>query len=169
MTAQPINPPIMRRTPHDPSDYQLDSVDRRLINRLQTGFPICDEPYAAVASELDISEADLLKRLRHLLQTGYLTRFGPFYHAERLGGGLTLAAMQVAPEHVERVSTTINRHPEVAHNYERDHALNLWFVVATEKPEDVEAVLAAIALESGYPVHNLPKQREFYVGLHFQA
>ncbi|MBU6955559.1 Lrp/AsnC family transcriptional regulator [Hahella sp. HN01] len=169
MTAQPIHPHATGRITHDSSDYQLDSVDRRLINTLQIGFPICDEPYAAVASELDISETDLLERLQRLLHTGYLTRFGPFYHAERLGGGLTLAAMEIPAHDVERVTAAINRHAEVAHNYERDHALNLWFVVATEKPEHIDAVLTAIALESGYPVHNLPKQREFYVGLHFHA
>ncbi|ABC31125.1 Transcriptional regulator [Hahella chejuensis KCTC 2396] len=169
MSPRSITPRNAQYAERDASDYQLDAVDRRLINRLQSGFPICDEPYAAVASELDMGETELLERLQRLLQTGYLTRFGPFYHAERLGGGLTLAAMQVAPEDVERVTMAINRHPEVAHNYERDHALNLWFVVATEKPEDVYAVLAAIASESGYPVYNLPKQREFYVGLHFQA
>jgi DNA-binding Lrp family transcriptional regulator len=98
-----------------------------------------------------------------------LSRFGPMYHAERLGGGLTLAALAAPPEHFDEVANLVNAHPEVAHNYERDHALNMWFVIATERPEDIDRVLADIAAETGLVIHDMRKLEEFFVGLRFEA
>jgi DNA-binding Lrp family transcriptional regulator len=147
----------------------VDALDRAIINHLQGGFPVCDEPYRAVAGQLGTTEDELLRRLDALLENGTLSRFGPMYHAERLGGGLTLAAMQVPTQDFERVTALVNAFPEVAHNYAREHALNMWFVLATETPERIEQVIAAIERDSGYTVHNMPKREEFFVGLRFEA
>jgi len=147
----------------------LDSLDKCIINRLQDGFPISEHPYAEVAAELGTDEATLIARIDVLLEAGVLTRFGPLYHAEQLGGGLTLAAMCVAAEDFERVAEQVNAFPEVAHNYARDHELNMWFVLATETPERIQMVLQAIEQATGYRVYNMPKKEEFFVGLKFKV
>ncbi|MDI5922273.1 AsnC family transcriptional regulator [Halomonas sp. LR5S13] len=144
----------------------LDGVDRRLINRLQDGLPLVTRPYAAVAEELGIAEGDLLYRLDRLREGGLLSRFGPMYHAERLGGGLTLAALAVPEADFDRVSDAVNAFPEVAHNYRREHALNMWFVLATETPEAIDAAIAGIEAATGLRVFNMPKEEEFHVRLH---
>ncbi|MDR5866858.1 Lrp/AsnC family transcriptional regulator [Halomonas koreensis] len=144
----------------------LDAVDRRLINRLQAGLPLVPRPYAAVAEELGLGEGELIYRLERLSEDGVLTRFGPMYHAERLGGGLTLAALAVPEADFERVVETVNAFPEVAHNYRREHELNMWFVLATETPARLEAALAEIEEATGLQVFNLPKEEEFHVRLH---
>lgn len=144
----------------------LDGVDRRLINRLQEGLPLVARPYAAVAEELGIAEGDLLYRLERLREGGVLSRFGPMYHAERLGGGLTLAALAVPEAAYERVTQAVNAFPEVAHNYRREHALNMWFVLATETAEAIASTLAEIEAATGLPVYNMPKEEEFHVRLH---
>ncbi|MCW8827492.1 MAG: AsnC family transcriptional regulator [Gammaproteobacteria bacterium] len=145
----------------------MDQLDRDIINTLQQGFPICEQPYAEVAARLGSSEEELLARLRRLLDEGLLSRFGPMYHAERMGGGLTLAAMSIPEKVFEPVSEQVNRHPEVAHNYQRDHTLNMWFVLATETPGQIDEVIAEIEQETGYPVYNMPKEHEFFIGLRF--
>ncbi len=145
----------------------MDALDRAIINQLQGGFPVCDYPYAAVAQQLGCSESEVLARLENLLDGKVLSRFGPMYHAERLGGGLSLAAMKIPSDDFERVAGVVNAMPEVAHNYARDHALNMWFVVATETPQEQSEVLARIERESGYPVCNMPKIKEYFVGLKF--
>jgi DNA-binding Lrp family transcriptional regulator len=104
-----------------------------------------------------------------MLEDGLLTRFGPMFHAEHLGGALSLCAMQVPPERFEAVAAQVNAFPEVAHNYQRDHAMNMWFVLATETPQALEATLSRIETQTGLRVFNLPKQEEFYVGLHFHV
>ncbi len=144
----------------------MDDLDRRIINNLQGGFPLSERPFLEAAQQLGMSERELIDRLEHLLKAGVLSRFGPMYHAERLGGGLTLAA---PPEQFDAVAALVNAHPEVAHNYERDHALNMWFVIATERPEDIDRVLGEIAAETGLVVHDMRKLEEFFVGLRFEA
>jgi len=147
----------------------MDALDRAIINSLQGGFPLSERPYAEAAARLGTSEDDLLRRIDALLATGTLTRFGPMYHAERLGGALTLAAMKVAAEDFERVAALVNAHPEVAHNYAREHAFNMWFVLATDTPERIQAVIREIEDETGYKVYNMPKLEEYFVGLRFEA
>lgn len=147
----------------------MDALDRSIINTLQEGFPLCERPYAEVASQLGTSEDILIERLQGLLDGGQLSRFGPLYHAERMGGALTLAAMRVSKEDYDMVCEKVNSHPEVAHNYERDHALNMWFVLATETPDRIDEIITEIEARTGYRVYNMPKQREFFIGLRFKV
>lgn len=147
----------------------MDSVDRAIVNRLQGGFPVCERPYAEAAAELGLGEDELIRRVEALLAAGTLTRFGPMYHAERLGGALTLAAMKIPPQDFERVTAIVNGFPEVAHNYAREHEFNMWFVLATEQPSRIAEVIGEIERATGYKVYNMPKLEEFFVGLRFEA
>jgi len=148
---------------------ELDDTDRAIINRLQGGFPVCDHPFAQVAQALGLTEADLLSRLARLRRDGVVNRFGPLWHAEKMGGGLTLAALRVPEARFDEVAAMVNSYPEVAHNYAREHALNMWFVVATEQPERIGEVLRGIEAQSGLKVYDMPKIQEFFVGLRFEA
>lgn len=143
----------------------MDSLDRAIINQLQGDFPLSEHPFAEAALRLGSTEDELLARIKQLLADKVLTRFGPMYHAERLGGGLSLAAMKVAPEDFERVVEIVNQMPQVAHNYARDHALNMWFVLATETPQGLPEVLESIEHKTGYKVYNMPKIKEYFVEL----
>ncbi len=141
----------------------MDALDRKIVAALQDGFPVCERPFLAVAEALGIGEDALIARVDALLADGTLTRFGPLFDAGRLGGAFTLAAMAVPPADFDRVAAQVNARPEVAHNYARDHALNMWFVLATERPDDVADVLVAIEATTGYPVFAFPKEREYCV------
>jgi len=147
----------------------MNAAEKAIINGLQGGFPICERPFQVAAERLGLSEVALIEGLRGLLEAGILSRFGPMYHAERLGGALSLCAMQVPEEDFERVAAQVNAFPEVAHNYARDHALNLWFVLATEKPERKDEILAAIERVTGLSVHDMPKITEYFVGLRLEV
>lgn len=142
-------------------------TEKAIINRLQHGLPLVRHPYAAVAEELKISEDSLLKHLQALLDSGVLTRFGPMFHAGEMGGGLTLAAMRIPEEDFSRVTKQVNSFAEVAHNYRREHELNMWFVLATETTGAITEVIRQIEELTGYPVYNMPKEEEFHVRLHF--
>ena len=147
----------------------MDAADRRIIDTLQGGFPICERPFAAAAAELDIAEDELIARIDRLLHAGMLTRFGPLFDAEKLGGAFTLAAMRVPAADFERVAAQVNAFPEVAHNYEREHALNMWFVIATETPEAIAEVIGRIERATALQVLAFPKEREFFVELKLPA
>ena len=146
----------------------MDDVDRALINRLQDGIEVTDRPFAEVADTLGISEEAVVNRLQCLVDDGKLSRFGPLYNAEKLGGAVTLAAMAVPEARYEAVTEQVNAHPEVSHNYAREHELNMWFVLSTERPEQIQQTLDAIADETGLPVYNMPREKEYFIGLRFQ-
>jgi DNA-binding Lrp family transcriptional regulator len=147
----------------------MDELERAIVNRLQLGFPLCERPFASIGGELGIEEDVLISRLGKLLEKGVLTRFGPMYDAERLGGAFSLCAMSVPREDFERVAALVNAHPEVAHNYERRHRFNMWFVLATASPAAIGKVIADIEAETGYPVMDLPREAEFFVELRLSA
>jgi DNA-binding Lrp family transcriptional regulator len=147
----------------------MDETDRQIVNALQGGFPVCDEPFAAVAQTLGIGADELIGRLRGLLDRGVLTRFGPQYQVERMGGRFVLAALAVPEADFERVTALVNAFDEVAHNYRREHRLNMWFVLATESPEQIPAVAERITAATGLPVHLFPKEREYFVALRLVA
>lgn len=143
--------------------------DRAIINSLQGGLPVCDRPYLEAARAIGIGEDELLERLQRLLDEGTLTRVGPMFQIERIGGAFTLAALQAPAADFDRIVALVNAHPEVAHNYERSHALNMWFVIATETPERIAQVIAAIEEETGCPVFNFPKSREYFIEMKLSA
>ncbi|WP_170366054.1 Lrp/AsnC family transcriptional regulator [Ruegeria arenilitoris] len=147
----------------------LDDTDRRLLNRLQEDLPLTPRPYADVAAELGITEQDLLDRLARMKADRIITRFGPFFDAAAMGGDFCLCAMAVPEAEFETVLTKVNAHPEVAHNYERTHRLNMWFVLATETPEAITATADAIERETGLTVHRFPKLQEFFIGFRVAA
>lgn len=147
----------------------LDSIDKAIINGLQGGFPITERPFQDVAKRLSLDEAGVIARIERLVAEGVLSRFGPMYNAENLGGAVTLCAMEVPEARYEEVAGQVNRHREVAHNYERSHQLNMWFVIATETPEEIAAVIAMLELETGLQVYDFPKSEEFFVGLKVPA
>ena len=147
----------------------MDERDRAIVNGLQGGFPLCERPFAAAAEELGVDENLLLSRLKALLEEGVLTRFGPMFDAERLGGAFTLCAISVPAADFERVAALVNAHLEVAHNYEREHRYNMWFVLATRSRRDIPGVIRAIEAETGYPVLDLPREAEYFIDLRLTA
>jgi DNA-binding Lrp family transcriptional regulator len=147
----------------------MDAIDRRIIDALHGGFPVCERPFAAVAPGLGLAEDELIARVGRLLDNGTLTRFGPLFDAGRLGGEFVLAAMEVPAEDFERVASMVNALPEVAHNYAREHRLNMWFVLGAETPGRVAEAIGRIERETGLAVLAFPKQREFFVELRLPA
>ncbi|MCW8928656.1 MAG: Lrp/AsnC family transcriptional regulator [Gammaproteobacteria bacterium] len=147
----------------------MDKMDRKIINMLQGDFPIDDHPYQIIAKKLKIKEEELIQRLEILLENRTLTRFGPMYDIQKLGGSFSLCAIRVPSERFEEVTEVVNSFSEVAHNYERDHEFNMWYVLATESLAQIDKTNQAIEKKIGLKVYNMPKIQEFFVGLHFQA
>lgn len=147
----------------------LDELDRTLINALQGDFPLVREPYRQVAESLGLSEGEVLRRLDALLERRVLTRFGPMFQIERAGGAFVLAAMKVPEADFEKVTQQVNAFPEVAHNYRREHVLNMWFVLATATPAGIAETIVALEAVTGLPVFAFPKEREYFVEMKLHA
>ncbi len=148
---------------------EIDAVDRQIIDQLQGEFPLCEHPYAVAAKRLGIAEDELLARLQRLLDDKVLTRFGPMVQIERMGGAFVLAALAAPEARYEEVTALVNALPQVAHNYRREHALNMWFVLATETPAGIAEAIARIERDTGLPVYAFPKEREYFVEMKLAA
>ena len=106
----------------------------RLLNDFQRDFPLEPRPYARLADALGISEDDVLAMLADLKAEGKIARVGAIVRPNSIGAS-TLAAMRVGADRLEEVAETVSRRPEVNHCYQREHEINLWFVViAADRP-----------------------------------
>lgn len=157
----------MRKTPL--SADELDATDRAILNSLQSGFPLSPRPFAEAGAALGLAEEELIARIGRLQENGAVTRFGPFFDIEAMGGAFCLCAMSVPQDRFDETVHIVNAHREVAHNYERDHRLNMWFVLACERQEGIERLATAIEHETGIAVLRFPKLQEFFIGFRVDA
>ncbi len=152
----------------------IDDVDRLLLNNLQGGFPASHRPFAEVAERLGLAEDDVIARLRRLVETGALSRFGTVLNAPQLGGERTLAAMHVPRGRFDEVAAFVNSLDAVSHNYERTGSteagryFNMWFVISSEDEADIARTIATIEGETGLKVINLPTREEYFVDIRFR-
>lgn len=141
-------------------------AERRLLDEWQRDFPLDARPYARIAEALGVSEDDVIGMLDDLSQSGVVGRIGGVI-APHVIGASTLAAMAVPSDRLQAVAERVSARPEVNHNYEREHRLNLWFVVTACDREGVLRVLAEIEAETGIEVVDLPLEQAFHIDLGF--
>jgi DNA-binding Lrp family transcriptional regulator len=128
------------RSRRDGAAIPLDEIDKRLMNLLQSSFPLDPEPFALVASEAELELDDVLTRTKRLLDERIIREITPIFDTRALGYESMLVAAKVDSEHPQRAARVVNSHPGVSHNYLRTHDFNLWFTIAT--PPDSELGLA---------------------------
>jgi|SaaInl4_135m_RNA_FD_contig_21_3591305_length_756_multi_4_in_0_out_0_2 siroheme decarboxylase len=148
------------------SHHELTELDRRLLDSFQRGFPLDPSPFAAIAEAVGSDEETVLAAYRVLQDEGFVSRIGPVVAPHRAGWS-TLAAMAVEPAALEETAARVSAHPAVNHNYEREHRLNLWFVVTA--PDEAAGIVALdeIAAETGRKVIDLPLIEAFHIDLGF--
>lgn len=142
------------------------TTEARLLDEFQRDFPLVPRPFAVLAERLGVDEAAVLDLLRDLMARGAVSRVGAVV-APHAAGYSTLAAMTVPEEMLEAVAELVSSFPEVNHNYEREHRLNLWFVVAATSRERVRQVLAAIEYRTSLAVIDLPLVEAYRLDLGF--
>ena len=144
----------------------LTPLEMALLDRWQRDFPLEARPFAVLASALAVEEATVLERLAAFRRQGLISRVGAVVRPNTAGAS-TLAAMAVPPARLEAVADRVNAEPAVNHNYQREHDLNLWFVVAAADPAAVAETLAGISRDSGLEVLDLPLERAYHIDLGF--
>ncbi|MEG6615469.1 AsnC family transcriptional regulator [Peptococcaceae bacterium 1198_IL3148] len=147
---------------------KLDAIDKKLLNIVQTQFPITLAPYQEIAQELGITEQQVIDRLKRLMDTDIIRRFGGVFDSRKLGYKGTLCAIKVPNERIEEVAEVINSYPGITHNYLREHDYNMWFTVLADSPDKVEKILNQITAKTGITdILNLPAEKFFKVMVNF--
>lgn len=141
----------------------LDPADARLIDRLHSGFPLVERPFAVVGAELGLTENALLERLRRLLSQHRLKHFGPFFRFERTRDDHALAAMQVPEHRFDAVSALLATLPAVEGQYHGAPPFNLCLAITADSPQGMQQAIASIEHETGLAVSVFPQEREYPV------
>jgi DNA-binding Lrp family transcriptional regulator len=148
----------------------MDRIDRLILNRIQSDFPIDAEPYAVIAGELGLEEAEVIERTRALRQAGIIRRIGGNVVPHKVGYVSTLCAAKVPPDQVEAFAAAVNRYPGVTHNYRRDNLFNVWFTFIAPSMAEIEANLRQIAADTGIDtILNLPATKVFKIKAQFEV
>lgn len=145
----------------------MDATDKRILDIIQTGFPIAPRPYEAIGKEVGLTEAEALARVRALKASGIIRRIGANFQSAKIGFKSTLCAASVPKDKLDAFTAVVNAHPGVTHNYLRDHALNIWFTMIGPSRQAIRDALAAITAETGIAVLNLPADRLFKIRVDF--
>lgn len=149
-------------------EIEMDDVDRRLLDIIQTDFPITERPYAELATKTGIGEEEALARITAMRKNGLIRRIGANYQSAKLGFVSTLCAAKVPPEKLDEFVATVNAKPGVTHNYERAHAYNVWFTLISPSREGAQATLAEITAATGVNILNLPATKLFKIKVDFR-
>jgi DNA-binding Lrp family transcriptional regulator len=148
----------------------LDPLDARLLDALQTEFSIEAAPYAALAERLGVPESLVIRRVEALKEAGVIRKIGPVFDPGRMGFVTLLVAMKVSEDEIEAVGRRVGKFPEVTHNYQREHAYNLWFTIVAPTQEAADRVFEEAAKLPGVEAaHKAPALRRFKVSVRFQV
>lgn len=145
----------------------LTTLHKQLLNDYQHDFPLSARPYQDIADQLGVTEDEVLSAFAELNDNNFISRIGPVIPPNHIGVS-ALVAMSVPEQHLQAVADKISAHPEVNHNYEREHRLNLWFVVIASDAEHLLAVIDSIEQETSYPTMLLPMLDDFFIDLGFK-
>jgi DNA-binding Lrp family transcriptional regulator len=146
----------------------MDEADKKILDVIQSEFPLQERPYKAVGERLGLSEDEVLSRVRALRKSGIIRRIGANFQSKKLGWVSTLCAAKVPVEKLEEFSETVNAYSGVTHNYLRDHEFNVWFTFIAPSMDDVENALSEIEDETGVKVLNLPASKMFKIKVDFK-
>jgi DNA-binding Lrp family transcriptional regulator len=148
----------------------LDDIDRAILNRIQSDFPVTSRPYRTIAEQLGLAEEDVIKRVLRLKVTGIIRRIGGNFTPDKLGFVSTLCAAAVPEDKINRFAEVVNRYPGVTHNYRRDNRVNIWFTFIAPTMDEINTNLKQIAEETGITeILNLPATKVFKVRAEFKV
>ena len=148
----------------------MDGIDRDILNEIQSDFPITRRPFRDLGQRLDLSEADVLARVKRLKEVGVIRRIGGNFHSGRLNFTSTLCAAKVPDEKLDPFVREVNSYPGVTHNYLRGHDYNVWFTFIAPSMEEIEKSLDKISEKTGVTeVLNLPAVKMFKIKVDFEV
>ena len=148
----------------------LDKIDKDIVNRIQSNFPITSRPYRTVAEELNLTEKEVLERVLRLKKIGIIRRIGGNFVPGKLGYVSTLCAARVPADRIDHFADVVNRYPGVTHNYQRDNKYNVWFTFISSSMDEIDENLKQIAEETGInDILNLPATKVFKIRAQFDV
>ena len=150
------------------STTTMDLVDRKILNIIQTRFPLVEMPFAEIGDEVELPEEEVIERIGELKGKNVVRQISAIFDTRRLGYKTTLVAMRLPADELDAAAQIINVHPGVSHNYARNGHFNLWFTVAVPPYEDLAETVEDMASRTGAESYRLmPTIKFFKIGVNF--
>lgn len=147
----------------------MNETDKKILNEIQSDFPIISRPYLELGKRLDLSEVEVIESVRRLKEKGVIRRIGGNFHSSRLDFASTLCAARVPEKKIEHFVKVVNSFPGVTHNYLRNHDYNIWFTFIARDMDYIEDALKKISEETGATeIRNLPAVKTFKIKVDFE-
>lgn len=144
----------------------MDKMDKEILNEIQWTFPLVTRPYSDIAKKFQISDEELMQRLRTLKEAGIVRQLSAIFDTRRLGYKSALVAMAIDADKLDTIASQVNKHPGVSHNYERNHEYNLWFTLAVPPGSDLKSEIDKFSKLQGInKVRMLPTIKLFKIGV----
>lgn len=148
----------------------IDETDKKILNEIQSHFPLASRPFLAIGNRIDLSEDEVIERIKRLKSSGIIRRIGGNFNSNSLGFRSTLCAAKVPEKKIDFFVETVNRYPGVTHNYLRSHPYNVWFTFIARDMVIIENALNKIKMETGVTeILNLPAIRTFKIKVEFDV
>jgi len=148
-------------------ETSLSQAEKKILDIIQTDFPLASRPYEVIGKKVGLTEAETLSRVRALKQKGVIRRIGANFQSKKLGWHSTLCAASVPEDKLEEFVAEVNSHPGVTHNYLRRHRQNVWFTYIGPSKESVSESLLEITRKTGIEILNLPARKMFKIKVDF--
>ena len=147
----------------------IDDINKKILNTIQTDFPIHPRPYKIIGERLSLSESEVISRIESMKEDMLIRRIGGNFSPDKLGYVSTLCAAQVPENKINHFKETVNAYPGVTHNYQRDHQFNIWFTFIAPSVEIIKNNLQKISETTGvHPILNLPATKLFKISANFK-
>ncbi|MDH5639096.1 MAG: AsnC family transcriptional regulator [Nitrospinota bacterium] len=147
----------------------MDDVDKKILNMIQTGFPVESHPYQTIGAAVGVTEEEAFNRVKAMVDSGVIRRLGASFDSRGLGWTSTLCAMKIPAGRIEEAAAVVGEYHGVTHNYERAHEFNLWFTLIAPDEDSVATILGEIESRCGMgPVYNMPMLQKFKIKVDFK-
>jgi siroheme decarboxylase len=147
----------------------IDNINKKILNTIQTDFPIHPRPYKIIGERLGLSEDEIISRIKHMKENMLIRRIGGNFSPDKLGYVSTLCTAQVSEDKIDKFIKTVNAYPGVTHNYKREHLFNVWFTFIAPSVETIKNNLKKITEATGvHPILNLPATKLFKISANFK-
>ena len=105
----------------------MNAIDEKIVRATQAGLPLVSKPYAAISAEIDVSEKEVLLRMKRMLADGRIRRIGAMPNHYALGyTANAMSVWDVADEAVDELGRQVGALAFVSHCYRRPRRLPQW-------------------------------------------
>lgn len=147
----------------------MDDLDKRILNIIQAGFPVAENPFEVLGEQIGIGADEALVRVRALKESGIIRKLGASFDTRKVGHISMLVAAKVDLEHLLKVADEVSLFPEVTHNYGRDFEYNLWFTLVCESAARIDSIIEKVkSLPGVIDIQKLPSERMFKIKVDFE-